>query len=167
MLLVEITLRNTGIGHLWKELCKDFLCTIHPLCVCVCVCVRERESQLLSHIRLFATPWLPGSFPWNSPGKSSGVSYHSLLQGIFPTQRLNPGLPHCRQILYQLSHQGIPYVLFASLSMFCQLHVLSVQMITWSLCSWIHRRKDFHSLFPKRQNDLVESRGLSSGSATL
>ena len=51
--------------------------------------------------------------------------------------------------------------------MFCQLHVLSVEMITWSLCSWIHRRKDFHSLFPKRQNDLVESRGLSSGSATL
>ena len=31
---------------------------------------------------------------------------HSLLQGIFPTRGLNPGLPHCRQILYQLSHQG-------------------------------------------------------------
>jgi len=28
------------------------------------------------------------------------------LQGIFPTQELNPGLPHCRQILYCLSHQG-------------------------------------------------------------
>ena len=32
----------------------------------------------------------------------------SLLQGIFPTQGSNPGLPHCRQILYQLSHQGSP-----------------------------------------------------------
>ena len=32
----------------------------------------------------------------------------SLLQGIFPTQGLNPGLPHCRQILYQLSHKGSP-----------------------------------------------------------
>ena len=32
----------------------------------------------------------------------------SLLQGIFPTQRLNPGLPHCRQILYQLNHKGSP-----------------------------------------------------------
>ena len=31
----------------------------------------------------------------------------SLLQGIFLTQGLNPGLPHCRWILYQLSHQGI------------------------------------------------------------
>ena len=32
---------------------------------------------------------------------------HALLQGIFPTEGLNLGLPHCRQILYQLSHQGI------------------------------------------------------------
>ena len=37
----------------------------------------------------------------DSPGKDTGV-----LQGIFPTQGLNPGLPHCRQILYDLSHQG-------------------------------------------------------------
>ena len=36
------------------------------------------------------------------------VSSHSLLQGIFPTQGSNPGLLHCRQILYHLSHQGIP-----------------------------------------------------------
>ena len=35
----------------------------------------------------------------------------SLLQGIFPTQGLNPGLPHCRQILHQLSHQGSPRIL--------------------------------------------------------
>ena len=33
---------------------------------------------------------------------------YSLPQGIFPTQGLNPGLPHCRQILYQLSHKGSP-----------------------------------------------------------
>ena len=33
---------------------------------------------------------------------------HSLLQGIFPSQRSNPGLLHCRQILYQLRHQGSP-----------------------------------------------------------
>ena len=34
---------------------------------------------------------------------------HFLLQGIFPTQALNPGLPHCRQMLYRLSHQGSPH----------------------------------------------------------
>ena len=46
------------------------------------------------------------SVPWNSPGQNTGVGSLSLLQGIFLTQALNPGLPHCRQILYQLSHKG-------------------------------------------------------------
>ena len=46
--------------------------------------------------------------PWNSPGQNTGVGSLSLLQGIFPTQGWNPGLPHCRQILYQLSHKGSP-----------------------------------------------------------
>ena len=41
--------------------------------------------------------------PWNLPGKNTGVGCHSLLLGIFPTQGSNPGLPHCRQILYRLS----------------------------------------------------------------
>ena len=49
--------------------------------------------------------------PWNSPGQHTGVGSLSLLQGIFPTQGLNPGLPHCRQILYQLRHQGSPRIL--------------------------------------------------------
>ena len=48
--------------------------------------------------------------PWNSPGQNSRVGGLSLLQGIFPTQGSNPGLPHCRQILYQLSHKGSPRV---------------------------------------------------------
>ena len=47
--------------------------------------------------------------PWNFPGKSTGVGCHFLLQGIFPTQGLNPGLPRCRQTLYPLSHQGSPW----------------------------------------------------------
>ena len=42
----------------------------------------------------------------NSPGQNTGVGSLSLLQGIFPTQRWNPGLLHCRQILYQLRYQG-------------------------------------------------------------
>ena len=43
--------------------------------------------------------------PWNSPGQNTGVGSCSFLQGLYPTQGSNPGLPHCRQILYQLSHQ--------------------------------------------------------------
>ena len=45
---------------------------------------------------------------WNSPGQNTGVGGLSLLRGIFPTQRLNPGLPHCSWILYQLCHKGSP-----------------------------------------------------------
>ena len=46
--------------------------------------------------------------PWNSPGQNTRVGNLSLLQGIFPTQGSNPGLPHCRWILHQLSYQGSP-----------------------------------------------------------
>ena len=49
--------------------------------------------------------------PWNSPGQNMGVGSLSLLQGIFPTQGSNSGLPHCRQILYLLSHWGSPRIL--------------------------------------------------------
>ena len=47
--------------------------------------------------------------PWNSLGQNTGVGSLSLFQGIFPTQGLNPGLPNCRWILYQLSHKGSPW----------------------------------------------------------
>jgi len=50
---------------------------------------------------------LPGSSVYgDSPGKNTGVGCHALLQEIFPTQGLNPGLLHYRRILYQLSYQG-------------------------------------------------------------
>jgi len=49
--------------------------------------------------------------PWNSPGQNTEVGSLFLLQGIFPTQGSNPGFPHCRWILYQLSHKGSPRIL--------------------------------------------------------
>ena len=74
----------------------------------------------LSHVRLLATSWTaayqappPMGFSrqeWGaiafSLGKNTGVDCHALLQRIFPTQGLYPGLPHWRQILYCLSHQS-------------------------------------------------------------
>ena len=48
---------------------------------------------------------------WKSPGQNTGMGSCSLFQGIFPTRGSNPGLPHCRQILYQLSHLGSPTTL--------------------------------------------------------
>ena len=55
---------------------------------------------------------LPGSsVHGDSPGKNTVVGCLALLQGIFPTQGSNSGLPHCRRILYHLSHQGSPRIL--------------------------------------------------------
>ena len=63
----------------------------------------------LGRVRLFATPWTVASkAPGDSPGKNTGAGCHALLQGIFPTQESKPGLLHCGQILYRLSHQGSP-----------------------------------------------------------
>ena len=51
----------------------------------------------------------PRQESWAPPlGKNTGMGCHFLLQRIFPTQGLNPGLLHCRQILYHLIHQGSP-----------------------------------------------------------
>ena len=64
----------------------------------------------LSRAWLFATPWIVACpkllCPWDFQGKSTGVGCHFLLQGIFPTQGSNPGVSHCRQTAYHLSHQG-------------------------------------------------------------
>ena len=48
------------------------------------------------------------------PGKNTGVCCHALLQGILPTQGLDPGLPYCRQFLFCLSHQRSTLILFVS-----------------------------------------------------
>ena len=46
--------------------------------------------------------------PWNSPVQNTGVGSLALLQGIFPTQGWNPGLPHGRRILYQRNRKRSP-----------------------------------------------------------
>ena len=78
---------------------------------CTCVCsVTSVVSDSLWHHGLKLPAFPPGSSVHeNSPGKNTGVGCHTLLQGIFLTQGLNPGLPHCRQILYCLSHQRSPF----------------------------------------------------------
>ena len=66
----------------------------------------------VSHSFLSDSLWPHGLYsPWNSPGQNTRVGSHSLLQGIFPSQGSNPGLPHYRWILYQLSHKGSPRIL--------------------------------------------------------
>ena len=86
---------------------------------------RECESESRSVVS--DSLWPRGLYsPWDSPGQNTGVGSLSLLQGIFTTQESNPGLPHCRQILHQLSHKGSPKTLewvaypFSSESSWCR-----------------------------------------------
>ena len=66
------------------------------------------ESELTQSRLTLCDPM--DSSQWNSPGQNTGVGSLSVLQRIIPTQGWNPGLPHSRQILYQLSHRGSPRV---------------------------------------------------------
>ena len=105
-------------GHaMQRATCQDTvfpglsLVTKWKVCVHMRVCVRVCVLSCFSHVQLFATLWtvaLQTPHLWDSPGKSTGVSSHVLLQGIFVTQGLNPGLLHCRLILYHLSYRGSP-----------------------------------------------------------
>ena len=72
--------------------------------------VIEVGSLKVSVAQSCPTLWDPHGLysPWNSPGQNVGVGSLSLLQGIFPTQGSNSGLPHCGRILYQLSHEENP-----------------------------------------------------------
>ena len=77
-------MERKGWGQVWPLVC---VCMLSCFC-----CVRTVAARLLC--------------PWDCPGKNIGVDCHSLLQGIFPIQGLNPSLLHSRQILYPLSHLG-------------------------------------------------------------
>ena len=76
----------------------------NELCICVCMLFTKSCLSLCDPMncptRLLC--------PWDFQGKNTRVGSHSLLQGIFPTQGLNPGFLHCRQILYQLSYKVSP-----------------------------------------------------------
>ena len=83
-----LSMGSHRVGHDWSDLAAAAAVT--------------RSCLTLQPYRLEPTRLL---CPWNSPGKNTGVGDRSLLQ-IFLTQGSNPGLPHCRQILYHLNHQG-------------------------------------------------------------
>ena len=82
---------------------------------------------------------LPGFFVHGgTPGKNTGVGCHALLQGIFPTQGSKPGLPHCRQILYQLSHQGSPFVCKSRIFFLWHVKTHATELLVPSACDlWL------------------------------
>ena len=106
------------------------ICSSLPFILCECVLIRIRLTSL-QHTLLQVLAGTDGGFKssslcvcescsvvsdslwphglystWNSPSQNTGVGSLSLLQGIFSTQGLNPGVLHCRLILSQLSYQG-------------------------------------------------------------
>ena len=93
---------NLGLLH-----CRQiFLLSEPPGMPLTSVCAGSVASVMYDSLRLYGLQPSRLFCPWNSLGKNTRVGCHFLLQGIFLTQGSNLGLPHCRQILYCLSHQG-------------------------------------------------------------
>ena len=96
--------------------------------ICCCLVTKSCPTLLRPHglwpARLLC--------PWDSPSKNNEVGCHFLHQGIFPTEELNLYLlhcrrsPHCRQILYCLSHQGSPIYLYKTESLCCILETYTI-----------------------------------------
>ena len=114
--------------------------------------MRKWKWKLLSRVWLLTTPWTIQSMDFSRPEYSL-----SFLQGIFPTSGLNPGFPHCRQILYKLSHKGKPKNTgVGSLSLLQGIFV--TQESNWvllhcrqSLYQLSHQGKPSEKRFPKLQ----------------
>ena len=106
--------KSPFLGLLDQEIVQYSVTVISPQRLTKCPALEKLSMWLcVLAAQSCLTLWPHGLQPtrlicaWNSPGKNTKVGGPSLLQGI-PTQGLNLGLPHCRQILYQLNHQGSP-----------------------------------------------------------
>ena len=64
---------------------QHYICPTHDVILCACVCSAVSDTLWPQGLQPTSLP-----YPWTLPGKNTGMSYHFLLQGIFPTQRLNP-----------------------------------------------------------------------------
>ena len=104
-----------------ESICKcqytvfDFSFWLTSPCMTVSRPIHFSANGSLKWKKVKVTQFVPDSLwpcglysPWNSPGQNTGVGSLSLLQGIFPTQGSNPGLPRRTQILYQVSYKGSP-----------------------------------------------------------
>ena len=101
--------------------------------------------SLLCQVWLLGTPWT-GTYqvphPWISPGKNTGAGYHSLLKVISLTQGSNPGLLHCRKILYHPIHQGSP-----QLSIFLKFFIIKCCGEIWAVVISEYQNIKWHQHF--------------------
>ena len=110
---------NTKSSH-WTPrevlLLYFFFIVHHCVCVCVCVCVHSVVSNSLQPHKLQSTCLCL----WDFPGKDIGGTCHFLLQRISPSQRSNLDLMQCRRFLYEVSHQGSPYICIYKIHIVCE-----------------------------------------------
>ena len=103
--------------------------------ICAVSCLVAQLCLTLCDLVHYSPPG--SSVHWDSSGKDTGVCCHALLQGNFPSQGLNAGLPLCRCILYHLSHQGSPPVYIVRLNWhitLCKFKVYSVMVWWFDMC---------------------------------
>ena len=111
--------------------------------------MKVSESKSVRHSVVSDSLQPHGLCSWNSPGKNIEVDCHFLLQGIFPTQGSNPGLPQCRQILYHLSPQCCAVLcLISCVCLFVTPWTVAGQEI---LCPWRFSRQKYWSGLPCQQ----------------
>ena len=109
-LLQDMLSIAVGRGSKWEMLIVGpAVCVCVCLSVCLC-CAMLSRSVVSGFLRPHGL-CTGSSAHGDSSGKNTGVGFHAVLQGIFPTLGSNWGLLHCRWILYHLSHQGIPRIL--------------------------------------------------------
>ena len=111
----------------WALWASPFFSPIHSISVSVShpVVPYSLQPDGLQPTRLFC--------PWDFTGKDTGVNCHFLLQGIFLTQEWNPGLLHCRQIIYLLSYKGSPSIPWEVI-----IYLLNEQIQVFSWEIWGH-----------------------------
>jgi len=101
-------LQSVGSQKVWRSWVTEHYLPQHSILLKCVLCLVPQSCPTL---------WPYGLLGCQAPlsmgfsGKNTGVSCHALLQGISPTQGSNPGLSHCRQIFYCLSHQRSPRIL--------------------------------------------------------
>ena len=107
---------------------------VTQLCLTLC---GSMDSVMSNSLRLHALQPTRLLFPWDYRDKNSGVNCHFLLQGVFLTQGLNPGLLHCRQILYCMSHQGSPSSHMGVLNIYFPINLVTQSCLTlWDPMDW-------------------------------
>ena len=136
----------------------QILCSFFNWVTCLFI-IMLYESEICSVMS--NSLWPHGVYsPWNSIGQNTGVGSCSLLQGIFPTQGSNPGLPHCMSYLYILNTIPLSDIWFANVFVFCGLFSLSwwcsLQykrnfdkvwfIFFFGLCIWCHNWKPWCNL---------------------